>query len=771
MRNSYLEFYYNIIPEIQQNRLLEILKKQYDDAGITPDDITIQARLEFLISELKIPLGDPQIQYRKAEKYSKISSKDYNNMMEEVFVDLGALFKQNNIINETIKVHELLNDAVLRDVRAALRKVENDVTVYKIIKENKTGITDAKYNTFYKDDNRSNNLIYKAWHDSDTDSIKLPVGVDHSALSINGLAMAEIVLFHYGGGIKGTLESEEHRKEKAIDESKETFWGEVILTDEPIRQTYENETQFGAICEVVIELFRAELINHIKYMPFTSYPLTILRIEYREKNDTSWVGLDITSQSSTTAMEFNFSEVLAKEVKIVINQKNPSINTYKLPKRLISNAELWQQIADREYSISTDTTAPIQATQDMIDYVGGWQAYVDALDKYEDRLKDIGEHPETGSIAKTMFEATTDQITETSEFGADELKLDLYGEKSERKEEMIEIRKYEYVYGAYNIDVKRMWYIGNGEYISPKYITDGAVMEASLGVTDVVPSGTTIEYQVSTRDEQWKNITPTGIYIYGERLDVDPNTQEGILRFTCADGYPSGVYRDGELMPSGISTDPSGYFWKPSTKTVVVGSGWYIPTSIYTVDYDPLGRIDVIPSGVLISFANDTLIESDETFIMGGTREYKVELFHNPYIRYEIINDTSQGRALPSGFLYSAGRWQNSGGEKYGIAANAYYDPFVATVDGYSSENRTDYYEDVRPALTQYDAGNYPYFEYFSSDKNLYFNTQVTNREVRVIYDYLNDYIQFRALLRNNQLNNVTNTPVLEDYTLKLRTL
>ena len=42
MRNSYLESYYNILSKIQQDRLLEILKKQYDEAGETPDDAVLK---------------------------------------------------------------------------------------------------------------------------------------------------------------------------------------------------------------------------------------------------------------------------------------------------------------------------------------------------------------------------------------------------------------------------------------------------------------------------------------------------------------------------------------------------------------------------------------------------------------------------------------------------------------------------------------------------------------------------------------------------------
>ena len=774
MRNSYLESYYNIIPKIQQDRLLEVLKKQYDEAGTTPDDATLKSQLELLVAELRRPLGIPMIQYRKAKKYSKISSKDYNNTMEEVYVDLGALFKQNNIINKVMKRHQLLNDAVLKDIRAALRKVENDVVVYKIVKENKTGITDAKFNTFYKDDNQIDEAVYRAWIDTDTNSAKLPVGMDHSALSISGLAMSEIDLIHYGGGIKGTIETEEHRKDKAIDEGATTFWGEVILTDEPIKQTYDSVAEFGAICEIVISLFRAEQINHIKFVPFTNYPLSVIKIEYKSDvlSTSQWVDLDVTQQESVSAMEFNFDEVFAKYIKIVINQKNPSVNTYKLPKRVISNAQLWQQIVDREYSISTETDAPIQATQDMIDYITGWRAYVDAIGKYKDKVKDLGRPEGVDSITETLFDAATDEITKTSEKSADELKLDLYGTKITKEDELVEVRKYEYVYGAYNIDVKRLWYLDKGEYISPKYQSNGAIIEAKLDVTEVVPSGTTIEYQVATREDAWKNILPSGIAIEKERLDIDPITRDGILRFPIS-AEPPTVYRSTEVMPSGASVlDPSGFTFDADTDIVTIASGWYVATAAYTVSYTPDGISDVTPSGEMVSFANDSLIDVDEIFLEAKSREYKVSLPHYPYIDYDVVNDTSNAGASGPAFVYTGGRWlNNSGVSKFDIEPDEYYDVFVVTVNGHSAENRTDYYEDERPALTVYNSISYPNFDYFHSGKNLYFNVPLENYEVRVIYKYLNDYIQFKALLRNNNKSDVTNTPIFEDYTLKLRTL
>jgi len=767
MRKSYIESYYSIIPKIQQDRLLQILKTKYDDAGVSPDDKTLQNKLEELVAELKNPLGNPLIQLRKAEKYSKVSSVDYNNTMEEAYVDLGALFKQNNTINRTIKTHKLINDATLRDVRSALRKVENDIMVYKVIKENKTGITDAKFNTFYKDDNQAEDGPYKAWIDTDTNSLKLPFGMDNSTLSINGLAAAEISISRYGGGIMGTLETEEHRKEKAIDESMQTFWGEVILTDEPIRQIYNGNLEFGTICEVTIRLFRTEPINHIKILPFTNYPLRIFKIEYREAIADSWSELDITEQTSVSAIEFNFTEIYAKEIRIVINQKNPSINTYNIPKYIVNNAQMWQQIVDREYSLSTSTNAPIQATQDMIDYITGFRAYTDEIEKYKEKTKELGKTEDSAgsSMSKTIFKATTQEMTKASKVGAEELSMDILREKDDPDKELIEVRKYEYLYGAYNIDIKHIWYLERGEYVSPQYKANGAILETRLDAVEVLPSGASIEYQVATRKDEWKNILPSGHYITKERVDIDPLTRVGILRFP-AESSPVGMYRNDEDMPAVDWT------YSSSDGSVAVASGWYNASASYTISYQPKGTSDVTPSGVVVSFANDSLIETEETFTDNSTRQYKIELSHYPYIDYDVINDTAQAGKSGPGFSYEAGRWLNvSGFNKFDIEYGSYYDMFTITVDGHAAENRTDYYNDIRPALTSYNAASYPNFEYFHSGNNVYFNTPLDGREIKIIYKYLNDYIQLKALLRNNIRKNISETPICKDYTLKLRTI
>ena len=768
MRQSYLEAYNNVIPRTQQEKLLSVLKSVSDESGVATTMDDLQTQLELLIEKIRKPLGTPLIGLRKAAKYGKMVSKDYNDTMQEAYADLGALFKQNNNINRTITVHRALDTASIADARSGMRKVENDIEVYKVLKNNKSGITNAVFGNFHADDNQSTDNVYRAWCDTENHILKLPIGVDSSSISLNGIGTADISVTRYGGGISGNIESEENRKSNAIDGSEETFWAEAVLTDEPIRQSYDGENVFGQVCEVTISLFRRDLINYIRFKPFTNYPLNIIAIKYRQNSDDPWSSLVVQRQSSTGVMEFRFDEVYMKDVMIVINQENPSINTYKIPKSMINNSQLWQQIADRELSISSSTDQPIQATQDMIDYISGWQAYVDASDRFTKSIKQIGRptnYVYDGSISETIFDSATNEMMKSAGTGAGSLKMDLYGKKPETEDGLIEVRKYEYVYGAYEIDIRKIWYVDTGEYISPKYQVGGPIIEASLEPTEVTPSGTTIEYQVSTRPDQWRNILPENSsgYIYKERVDIDPITQVGPLRFPCS-GTISDAYMNDSVLPG------SSYSFDGNNLYIV--SGVYAMTASYTASYYPQGVNDSLPSGVRLSFSDDPLTTTQETIEGADSRQYDVTLSHFPFVDYRPINDTAEANKAVPNFYRTDGRWLNiNASGVYGIDPGDYYDVMIVTVDGYSAENMTDYYNDIRPALTQYSLSSYPNFEYFHSGKKLYFNTTLDKREVRVTYSYLNDYIQLRATLRNNLRSRITSTPVLDDYTIKLRTL
>lgn len=771
MSNNYLQAYENLIPAVQQQRLLAILTVNSSALGVSAGQPALETQIQTLISQLEIPLGSPQMQYREAAQYSKISSNDYNEMMQETFVDLGAMFAQDNIIDSTISVHRNLNIAAITDVQVALNTVANDVAVYQIVNNNKDGINSAIFNSFYKNDNTYSDPIYETFLDTDTNSITLPQGTVNDALNINGLSMADISTTTYGGGIKGILSNNQATPEQAIDGSNSTFWAEVIMSPQPITQTYNGSTVFGPVCEILITLYRIELVNYVRFSPFSRYPLSVLYIYYRSNVNGSWINLDITPQTSTAVMDFYFNDVTVKQIKIVINQQSPGVNTYQIPQSQINNSLLWQQIANDELSIVDESSTVTSSVQDMLDYTPGWQAFTDASQGYKDNLINIGypdNYVHTKDITPSMFKAATQQITATTDTGAEVLSVQLYNTSAVGNDSLVTTRMYEYVYGAYNIDVKKIWYVDTGIYVSPVYKSPGTVIEAELDTNDYSPEDSTIEYQLSTRTGEWHNIIPNGgsTQVLGERLVPNPSTLAATLRFP-ASGDPTNVYENALPMASGT------YTWSLPSNTVTIGESSYIAAASYTVDYFPASGA---PATSMVNFLGDALVTEEEIYTGQPSDQFKVTTDHYPFINYAIINDTSNAIG-PSGspdFTYSAGRWQNTSsgeGTVQGIPYNGYYDVLLITVNGFPAENMTDYYKGQNPALTQYNSTSYPYYNYFQSESNVYFNTPVSGLQFKIVYQYLNESIQLRATLRNNLVSNVTQTPSVNSFTIKMRTL
>ena len=221
-----------------------------------------------------------------------------------------------------------------------------------------------------------------------------------------------------------------------------------------------------------------------------------------------------------------------------------------------------------------------------------------------------------------------------------------------------------------------------------------------------------------------------------------------------------------------VSLPSSDFTYDKTDSSVEITPAWYTGTSSYTIDYLPDGIGSVTPSGVTVSFANDVLNDSVEVYSGSTSRQYKIETDYFPFINYSIINDTSRAGKSSPGFSYESGRWYNyTTSTKQGILPGEYYDVILLTVDGFEATNRTDYYDNVRPALAAYNAVTYPFYEYIHAGKSLYLNTPIYEKEIKIKYKYLNDSIQLRAILRNNNRGNVSNTPTIEDITLKMRTI
>ena len=87
--------------------------------------------------------------------------------------------------------------------------------------------------------------------------------------------------------------------------------------------------------------------------------------------------------------------------------------------------------------------------------------------------------------------------------------------------------------------------------------------------------------------------------------------------------------------------------------------------------------------------------------------------------------------------------------------------------------NRTKYKQRENPALKEFDAKNYPVFEYIQDGKNIFFNDSLhkygteNKGSIRIKYDYLVENLRVKIVMYNFTSKNIT--PVLRNYFLKSR--
>jgi len=87
--------------------------------------------------------------------------------------------------------------------------------------------------------------------------------------------------------------------------------------------------------------------------------------------------------------------------------------------------------------------------------------------------------------------------------------------------------------------------------------------------------------------------------------------------------------------------------------------------------------------------------------------------------------------------------------------------------------NRTNYVKRENPALKEFDAKNYPVFEYIQDGVNIFFNDSLhkygtdNKGKIRVKYDYLVEGLRVKIIMYNFTNKNIT--PVLRNYFLKSR--
>lgn len=656
----------DVLPEAQQRAVKVLLEKKRKNGEIR----SLRERQESAATtynRIKANLGRLILNPRFAFPGEKISSDDYNKNMEEIFLDLNALYDNIDQLAKTIIQQGVTINSEYIKSRAAVQKLINDVRVFSFRKKYPE-FNEVKFIDFNTSKNTSAKFP-KAEINSNTRLLQLkPLDSSRIHLTNRTARATTIYTKTYSQGIKGTL-SKDFPPEKMVDQRPETFWGNLVMSDAPVSQIYEVSSRSGTSSRIAVEgpiteiFFRfshAEKINTIKLIPFAEYPIKIIDVAYRPTASSQILYTidDFTSSSTLDWEEYNFSPVFATEVKITIAQENYKKVNYFLPKRTVVSTDLFQRIFEkRANDISNGAVVDSDNTISFLKTVDSYQLAISSLEEllsnsdlditlqtdieyYDDFLQLLEEV--YSDLDPEKAKALVERLTSVEVF------------QQEDQEDLIEISKYEYILGIREVEIGYQVYAPTSYYASEQFTTQATVSQIQIEVSDRhVPfktqwedryQKTSIEWDIDLGDGRRLPIHPRNIVddidlipaAKDERLEFDLSSK---VAFTRHGGYYATAYRlkkEGVLIPTEAYTTVKTTGAVPRLRVELIDDAWYNESSIYTIDYavdvssydlDILGRFQSKP------------LDNPEIYTETGP-DNDITLEKYPYINYEVVNLT-----------------------------------------------------------------------------------------------------------------------------------
>lgn len=397
---EYLNGYLAILPEDQRKVIIDRLVLSSGEASELS---------KALIAKLSSLPNEPLTTFR--EQNGRTNSADYNAIVGEVFGDLNILFNESETLNNVISTHHYSNISTLTELKQEIKKLEERIQSISAVAQSEDTliIKQEKFSNLSNLESRNDNE--NLFTDRDGTIINSDASIDPHA---NNSTLSASLSNNNGITIKlvtqtsrGIAPETSHRIEKAIDNSIETFWGEVALTDQQLNVTIDGVSG-GAIAKFEVEFEKATLINEVALTPFGFYPLEVCSVKYL---------MDTSSYSTPTTVNvgkmdpiskkttYRFPGIVAKKLIFVVKQKNYVINNYLISKEAKDKADVWASIAEAEEMATIginrritvargpngefpEVRTPINkenrtVAQQVLDKLSGWDIYLQKWAQYE----------------------------------------------------------------------------------------------------------------------------------------------------------------------------------------------------------------------------------------------------------------------------------------------------------------------------------------------------------------------------------------------------
>lgn len=836
---GYLQAYQSAFVQGRFQGILSLVE-QLRNEGIIRDD----QELRNVVQELSTRLREGT-QFRPRFDPERIRSDDINGNFQEIFLDLFGLYTHITRMDASMRSQQVSSRGLRQRIRKAIHRISQDVRQFQFLRDNPE-YTEVKFVDFADTRNLFGGLA-AATVDQYSRTLRLNSIRQDRQNELRGVGATTMTTEVLANGAVNAA-SRSFQPENALDQDQRSFWAEVLLSDDILTTTYQDDqgtdiTVPGVVVRSTIRFDKPNLINNIQILPFGPYPMKVLDIRF---DGVSWSGWS-DQDPSYDWIDFTGIRKPVENLEIYFQQPNYSLVNYLMPKWAYTNAQLWDQLIDDD--LEDRYVAEAESDLEIRDALTnpGLSSLIRANREFQDILAD--RDPDTVNQPKRVQRIVDAVVTvlDSENHPIVELLSTTEGriDDSRKEQDYIEIDKVEYILGAFSIVTSDVEYAPLAGYDSPRFAVLNSLVEVELDVDErhIVAAGedplTSIEYNLVLGEDTSVPVFPVGTTaIEQEFLISDPANKTAYTRFT-----PTGdvsVYVNGALVgtvtPVGKAVDldsVSGHTYSPDniyTANYAVNSAdatidvpelfdsrehsqfftdtdqngllelEFLPHVVYDIvnDIDRWNREDplvgiwtVDPEGVAVNYDGvsygfasgtlDTALSSGGTSIVlssgdganfsdkgtvripytsGGSTLYE-------YIRYDsktgdTLTDLVRGFDGTEVVAHSAGATVE-------LVAEDEYEPVAVFVNGEKAQNITDYRLRNHPAFANVENPDAAY-QFVHIGRRIYLNKQVTSANIEVRYRYLAEYVAMRIFLRNHQLATVTRTPIVDRFSLRLKT-
>lgn len=241
---DYLKGYLDVLPEVERRKVKEIVRSNQD----------LFDNEEFSEEEFERAIRQLVDSHKQTTEYlpqvDQLDSKKHNEFFRNMYMDLSLLFIESDLIDNGVNSYDRLYEGILSDLQREIFALQRRIESLRLTSESENGIIVKSFDFSNDKDmevpGEGNKYLFLDRDGTDIDLVHVEHNDDIRCIKISKTSQNDR-LRDEKGNVTAFIEIVDRRGnpvqhpgqniysiDKAIDNSVETYWGEVILSEKPI---------------------------------------------------------------------------------------------------------------------------------------------------------------------------------------------------------------------------------------------------------------------------------------------------------------------------------------------------------------------------------------------------------------------------------------------------------------------------------------------------------------------------------------------------------